>query len=67
MVIHILHTPEIMVISSDNKLMKDPEFEEHYIDHEVIEVESSASDSSFDSGKEPEGESDSDYNPSRDH
>ena len=74
MVVHIPDALEIVVISSDDgvipdldkDLEEDPEFEEHKIDHEVEEAESTASNSSFNSGEVPEDEFDPDNNPYRD-
>ena len=71
MVRHIPNTLEIVVISCADELIedlegdpeKDLEFKEHEINLEVEEVESSA----FDPSEEPEDESSSDYDPSRDH
>ena len=55
MVVHLFNTPEIVMISSDDEpiedLVEDPYedtgFEEHQIDHEAEEAESSASNSNF--------------------
>jgi len=62
MVLHIPDTPKIVVISSNDELMEDPDedsekgmkFKEHHIDHEVEEAKSIIFDSSFDSAEEPE-------------
>jgi len=61
-VMYIPDTLEIVVISSNDELMKDleedpekdPEFEEHQIDHQVAEVELSAFDHTIDLDEKPE-------------
>jgi len=73
-VVDLLDTPKVVELSSNDELMEDleedlgtdPELGEYQVYHEVEHAESDASNSSFDSAKEPRDVSDLNYNPSSD-